>query len=88
MTCTITDKPQESQARSVDELRQENTDLKREVKNRKHLYMCSCYGDVKEKKKICTLLSSIVAFSLKAIKSFIVVIRFLVILLPHFSFLC
>ena len=50
MTCTITDKPQESQARSVDELRQENTDLKREVKNRKHLYMCSCYGDVKKKR--------------------------------------
>ena len=33
MTCPIADKPQESQARSVDELRQENTDLKREVKN-------------------------------------------------------
>jgi len=33
MTCPIADNPQESQARSVDELRQENTDLKREVKN-------------------------------------------------------
>jgi len=36
MTHPITDKPQESQARSVDELRQENTDLKREVKKKTH----------------------------------------------------
>jgi len=31
MLYLIADKPQESQARSADELRQENTDLKREV---------------------------------------------------------